>query len=335
MSQIFDALQRAESDLAGTQLAAVASATDLLQRAEDRIEPPSELDSLVAEPAEDRLPSGPLAFARKSLFPELSGEETLDHAVSSPAQATGPVFDQMQTVPVALLPKSRLVSLTEKDSPAAEAFRLLGVRLRHLRRDRPFKKVLITSTSPQEGKSFAAANLACTLASGSRQKVLLLDGDLRRPSLSEIFGLGSLPGVCEWLQGQRSLTSTICYLEAPGIWVMPAGKPPRNPLEMIQSGKLTTMMDELTGWFDWMVIDSPPVLPLGDTSVWARLADGILLVTRQGTTEKRKLQRGLDALEPKKMIGAVLNSFTGTAETDYYYYRHAPLESQPADDSTN
>ena len=78
-------------------------------------------------------------------------------------------------------------------------------------------------------------------------------------------------------------------------------------------------MDQLTGWFDWIIIDSPPVLPLADTSVWMRLADGILIVTRQGTTEKRHLQRGLEALEPKKLIGALVNGSKNAADSNYYY----------------
>ena len=78
-------------------------------------------------------------------------------------------------------------------------------------------------------------------------------------------------------------------------------------------------MDQLTTWFDWIIVDSPPVLPLADTSVWMRLADGILLATRQGVTEKRKLLRGLEAIEPKKLIGALVNSSNNAAASDYYY----------------
>jgi capsular exopolysaccharide synthesis family protein len=328
MSRIFDALQRSESELAGPQLAAVTSATDLLQRAEDRAASAQGLDDLVGDSAAGGISSGSPLSGLKSLLGEASGAESFEKPELSQADVVRQDFNRIRNVPVSLSSRSRLVSVAEVNSPAAEAFRLLGVRLRHLRRDRQLKKVLITSTAPQEGKSFAAANLACTIASGSRQKVLLLDGDLRRPSQAQIFGLGSIPGVSEWLQGERSFTSSICHLEAPGIWILPAGNPPENPLELIQSAKLAKMIDELTAWFDWIIIDSPPVLPLGDTSVWARLADGILLVTRQGTTEKRKLQRGLDALEPGKIVGAMLNSFTGATEKDYYYYRRAPLASQ-------
>ena len=79
------------------------------------------------------------------------------------------------------------------------------------------------------------------------------------------------------------------------------------------------MMDQLTLWFDWIIIDTPPVLPLADTSVWMRLADGILMATRLGTTEKRQLQRGLEAIESKKLIGALVNSSKNAATSDYYY----------------
>src|SRR2546428_10861317 len=89
-------------------------------------------------------------------------------------------------------------------------------------------------------------------------------------------------------------------------------------MELMQSGRLGELMEQLTDWFDWIIIDSPPVLPLADTSVWARLADGILLVTREGTTKKRLLQRGLQVLEQSKLLGAVLNSSSNTDHSNYY-----------------
>ena len=164
-----------------------------------------------------------------------------------------------------------------------------------------------------------AANLACALAQRTEQRVLLLEGDLRRPSQSQIFGLGKNPGLNECLRGERALTASIYHLESAGFWILPAGSAPSDALELLQSGRLSELMDQVTEWFDWIVIDSPPVLPLADTSVWMRLADGILLITRQGTTEKRLLQKGLEALEPKKLIGAVLNSSRSSGNGDYYY----------------
>jgi len=209
--------------------------------------------------------------------------------------------------------------VTDPNSAAAEAFRLLGVRLRDLSRTRPLRKILITSTIPQEGKTTVAANLACTLGRTTQQKVLLLEGDVRRPALSQMLGFQSKPGICEWLRGDEKLTNCINFLEEAGVWVIPAGRSPQNPLEVLQSSRLNALMTQLTDWFDCVIIDSPPMLPLADTSVWMRLADGIILVARQGVTQKKELQRGLEAIDPQKMIGALLNCSQNQTLSHYYY----------------
>ncbi len=319
MSHIFDALRRSEAERSGVDFSELSEAAEMLQRAE-RSAASRWKAAVLSEQADttksaDRdasfgfsggLPVGTTPAA--SAVVELSEtEERLDP------------LSQFRSLPVSLAPQTRLVSLTESATPAAEAFRLLAVRLRHLRRDRPLKKVLITSTIPREGKSMVAGNLACTLALRTHQRILLLEGDLRRPSLSTMFGLEKNPGLCEWLGGERSLAASIYHLEGPDIWILPAGSAPGNALELLQSGRLSTLMDQLAAWFDWIVIDSPPVLPLADTSVWMRLADGVLLATRQGITEKRQLVRGLEAVEPKKLIGALVNSSNNAAASDYYY----------------
>jgi capsular exopolysaccharide synthesis family protein len=172
-----------------------------------------------------------------------------------------------------------------------------------------------------------AANLACTLARRRPQKTLLLEGDLRRPTLATRFGIGRVAGLSEWFRGEGSAMN-IYRLDSLGMWVLPAGYSAENPLELMQSGKLSPLMDQLSAWFDWIVIDSPPVLPLADTSVWARLADGILLVTRPGVTEKQQLQRGLATLEKSKLLGALVNSSTDAAHSDYYQ-RYGPPASSP------
>jgi Mrp family chromosome partitioning ATPase len=120
-------------------------------------------------------------------------------------------------------------------------------------------------------------------------------------------------------------------LEVPGIWIFPAGSGTGNSLELLQSGVATPMMEQLMSWFDWVVIDSPPILPLADTSVWTNMADGILIVTRQGTTQKKQLKRGLEALGTQKLIGAVLNSAKNAAHTDYYYRPTSRLPNEDAE----
>jgi capsular exopolysaccharide synthesis family protein len=236
-------------------------------------------------------------------------------------------LEQFPSLPVSILPNSRLVSVGEQESLGAEKFRFLAVRLRQLRQTRPLKKVLITSTIPQEGKSTVAANLACTLARRKQQKTLLLEGDLRRPTVSDKFGMGKVPGLSEWLRGETE-SMNLYRLEALGLWVLPAGSAPENPLELMQSGKLAPLMEQLSAWFEWIVIDSPPVLPLADTSIWARMADGILLVTRKSVTEKEQLQRGLEVLETSKLLGALVNGSSDAAHSDYYQ-RYGPAASSP------
>jgi capsular exopolysaccharide synthesis family protein len=328
MSQIFDALQRSEAESSGMDISALAEATELLQQAERRAashwKGTAVREREEATPAADAgisLGSRLEAFAAATLSPNPTDEHLR-------ISETGDVFAQIKSFEASISPRSRVVCVTNAESPAAEAFRLLGVRLRNLRRERPLKKLLVTSTIPQEGKSMVAANLASTLAFAAKEKILLLEGDVRRPSLSETFGMSSERGLCEYLKDGKSPISSIYRLEGIGHWMLPAGTASGNPLELLQSKRLAGLMDQLTGWFDWIVIDTPPVLPLADTSVWARLADGILLVTRQGVTEKRQLQKGLDAIEPKKVIGALLNS-CASAETEYYYYRKTPASAPP------
>lgn len=241
-------------------------------------------------------------------------------------------FPEFPTLRVSVTPDSRLVSLTDKDGLGAEKFRFLGVRLRQLQQTRPLRRLLITSTLPEEGKSLVSANLAATLSRRGQQKVLLLDGDLRRPVQAQMFGGTKLAGVSEWLQSGPRAVNNIYYLEGPGFWLMPAGHPPDNPLELMQSGKLGELLDQLASWFDWVVIDSPPILPLADTSVWSRVADGVLLVVREGKSEKRQLQRGLEAIDKSRLLGMVVNSSSNTDHQDYYS-RYSPAADNPSKDS--
>ena len=303
MSHIFDALQRSEAERSGVELDTLPEFLQITEpAASQQVETP-EVQPVVL----------PMLAQREAPQPQPQAAE-LPKTVTNPANP----FDQFESLPVTLLPDNKLVSLTQKDSLAAEKFRFLAVRLRQLQQVRPLKKVLITSTISEEGKTLISANLACTLARRKQQKTLLIEGDLRRPGLSRQFGLGMIPGMCEYLQGSADLMMSVYRLDALGLWLLPAGRTPQNPLELMQAGKLSSVMDQLSSWFDWIVIDSPPVLPLGDTSVLARLADGIFLITRQGTTQKPQLQRGLEAIEPNKLLGAIVNGSASVMRSEYY-----------------
>lgn len=333
MSHIFDALLKSETNRNGKQGDATASITEVLQQAEQRI--------AAAWKTGNGRPNGRAGSdGSKNTNEEIAvaieeaANPGLQQAVAVPPaiiEESPSFLDSVPTIPLMVSPDDRLVAYTEKESAAAEAFRLLAVRLRHVRRDRQLKKVLVTSTLPEEGKSLVSANLACTIAAGNTQRVLLLEADVRRPSLTQSFQLSHRPGLCQWLKGAISLEESIYRLSDLGIWIVPAGKLAGDLLELTQSQRLALAVEKLQSWFDWIIIDTPPVLPLADTSIVAKLADGIILVTRRGVTEKKQMLRGIEALDQSKLLGAVINS-SRKSHHDYYYYNyrsHASAE-QPA-----
>src|SRR5215467_7141981 len=213
MSRIFDALQRSGVEQAGVEYPDVISViTEIFESPKETVPTPSDPGPQVPEvnpstldlPVE-QLVTGKPASQELSEFPSLN---------------------------VSVISSSRLVFFTEPDSLAAEKFRFLGVRLRQIQQSRSLKKVLVTSTIPEEGKSFVSVNLAGMLAR-RKQKVLMIEGDLRRPTITKLFGLGGLVGLAEWLQGDRSKLTNIYRLDGPDFWLMPAGDPPANPLELM------------------------------------------------------------------------------------------------------
>jgi capsular exopolysaccharide synthesis family protein len=325
MSLIFDALQRSETERSGTKLPALSAATEVLRLAELHVaaERQSGAQSVSESPAQSVEHNEIVAVeelpARTLIGADASTVRPINRTVKQQV-----VFPHFESLTCTIPPENRLVGLSQENTLAAEKFRFLGVTLKGLQRERQLKRVLITSTIPQEGKSMVAINLACTLGRTTQQKILLVEGDVRRPSLSNLFGTEKVAGLCDCLLGERDLSQSVYHLEGPRIWFLPAGSVPKNPLELLQSATLSALMDQLSSWFDWIIIDSPPVMPLADTSILARLADGILMVVRQGVTEKRHLERGLEAIDTKKLIGSVLNGSRRRTAADYYYAEPQP-----------
>jgi capsular exopolysaccharide synthesis family protein len=286
------------------------------------LEPPPEqppLDPAIAEQVTTIEP-----FPAPPTAPQVTLQSTVVPLATTepPAAVAGTGRIEFPSLAVSVMPSSRLMFMSQPESLAAEKFRFLGVRLRQLQLERPLKKVLVTSAIPEEGKSTVAANLAGVLAR-RKQSVLLIEGDLRRPGLAQQFGLGRMAGLGEWLQSDRQTVTNVYRLDGPNFWLMPAGNPPQNPLELLQSGRLSKLMEQLANWFDWIIVDSPPLLPLADTTVWARVTDGTLLVAREGKSEKTQLQRGLEVLKKSDLLGIVLNGCTHPNHKSYYQ-RYSP-----------
>ncbi len=239
-------------------------------------------------------------------------------------------WDQIKSLLPAVREESRVVTLTESNSLGAEKFRLLRTRLRNLRERRQLQKLVVTSAVPNEGKTLVAMNLAVCLAKHTDEKILLLEGDLRKPMLGEHLGIKALPGVGQWWASVDEPFSKFIYrFDDLQLWILPAGSAPEDPVNILQSPRFLELYKHLSTCFDWIIIDAPPLLPMADVSFWSRQADGLLLVVREGTTPKTILQKGLDTLDNPKVIGVVLNDAHQVESSYYHHYyygkkKHAP-----------
>jgi capsular exopolysaccharide synthesis family protein len=301
MSYIFEALQRAEAERSGGSLPKDSeSVADLLQAVEQEVERKQSLSELPP-----------------SAIPESPEAETF-----ASARVLAPI----------LAVDARLVCLTDQGGLAAEKFRVLGLKLRNLRERRKLKRIVVTGTAPEEGKSLVAANLALNQSRSKVLKTLLVDGDLRRPTLTSRFGLDhSLPGLSECLRGERQLSEVVYKLSGSGLWFLPAGRAPENPLDLMQSGRLPELLDRLGKFFDWIVIDTPPVIPVADTTFWMKLADGVLVVIREGVSEKKVVEQASDSFDRAALLGVVVNSCSRGDHKDYYS-RYSQARVQTGED---
>ena len=213
-------------------------------------------------------------------------------------------------------PDERLVAINDPRSFGAELLRTLAVRLRQVKKRHGIKKLLITSTVPGEGKTVIAANLAITL-SRHQSRVLLIDGDLRRATLSRWFDIADDSFETNWReQGSRHLPM-LRKAEGLPLWVIPAGERVEMPGKILQSVEFSDALTAIEEEFDWIVFDSTPVVPFGDVSALASLVDAVVLVTRKGLTPKKELAEMMKLLDPSKIVATVLNCANVTAHKYY------------------
>jgi capsular exopolysaccharide synthesis family protein len=227
-------------------------------------------------------------------------------------------LSQLAGTPLLTVVATRLVALTEQTSLGAEKFRTLASRLRYLQDKKDIKRLVITSTVEGEGKSLISANLAITL--GRRQKTLLIDGDLRRSGLKDLFGTQNMRGLTDWWQRTKPIGNYLTRVEGISLWHLSAGQAEGQPLEILQSQRMSDVLTQLAESFDWVIIDSPPLAPVADGHVWATHADGTLLVVRQGKTPKKLLQKTLESVENLKLVGIVMNTSQDTERHHYSQY---------------
>jgi capsular exopolysaccharide synthesis family protein len=217
-------------------------------------------------------------------------------------------------------PKSRLVALSAPRSLGAEKFRALVTRLETIRHQRELKSLQITSSVGSEGKSLVAANLTLTLASYHKSRVLLIEGDLHRPTLASLFGLNPVKGLSDWWSGtDQDFTGYLYQLNDMPLWFLGAGKAHDQPSDILQSSRFTETLTSVARQFDWIVVDSTPMLPIVDANLWSRLVDGTLLVVREGVATINALKKGLESLDNPKLLGVVLNEASEFDQGNYAY----------------
>jgi capsular exopolysaccharide synthesis family protein len=202
-------------------------------------------------------------------------------------------------------------------SPAAEQYRALRTRLTHADGTTSLNSMLITSPQKGEGKSVTAANLALTMAQELQRRVVIVEADLRKPSLQRLFGLPPGPGLSEFLGGAAELREVMKPLANHHLTVIPGGSAPMNPAELLGSTAMRRLLDHLRTRFDRVILDTPPVLPLADVAVLAPIVDGVLLVVRAGVTTKPAIENALRGFDSSRLVGIVLNE--SGMEDDYRY----------------
>ncbi len=209
-----------------------------------------------------------------------------------------------------------------------EEFRTLRSRLYQIRGHQPLHTVLITSALPGEGKSFTVANLALTIVRQPERRVLLIDADLRLPALHSSLGAPLTPGLSDYLRGEADEFSIIQKGPRHNLFFIPGGKPVSNPAELIGNGRLKNLLQRLTPVFDWILLDSPPVVPISDACLLGELCDGVLMVVRAAATPFDIAQKACQEFHGKPLLGVVLNRVEPGASYSSYYYKHyAPVAS--------
>ena len=214
-----------------------------------------------------------------------------------------------------------LVNPAKPREAPAEEFRTLRTRLNHLQTLQPLHTLVVTSASPAEGKSFTAANLALTHAQLADERVLLADFDFRRPTVDKTFQIPISPGMTNYLQGTASLGDILMRVSDSNLYLMTAGDAVPNPLELLNLRECGVLISELRNHFDWIILDSPPLLFAADGNLLATMCDGTILVVRIGTTTFDSVTRALQSLCENNVLGIVVNGARrGELYSKYTYY---------------
>jgi protein-tyrosine kinase len=234
------------------------------------------------------------------------------------------MLDEVTAIRFNPAPESHLLDLNKSHETPAEEFRTLRTRLNHLQTLQPLHTVIVTSPSPAEGKTFTAVNLALAQAHLAENSVLLGDFDLRRPIVHNLFQIDRAPGLSDFLTGACTFPQALRRVEGMNLYLLPAGSPVKNPLELLNMRQCKTLFEELPRVFHWAIFDTPPLLFSADANLLATMADGSVLVVKIGSTTFDNVTRAMQSLCENNVLGIVANGARASelySKYTYYYSR--------------
>jgi len=296
MSRIHEALKKAEEQRAASQ--------------GGHIEPAQVGEALAKEPgaataAVENAPSR----AASTTTPSFGNPFTFDTLLARCAQGDW-TPDQ----------KTMLFFGGEEQVYGTEEFRTLRSRLYQMREKQALKKLLVTSALPKEGKSFVAANLAQVMVRQHGRRALLIDADLRGARLHQALGTSATPGLSEYLLGETDEFGIMQRGPMENLFFIPSGRTASNPAELVANGRLKFLLNRVEPLFDWIIIDSPPAVPVSDVGLLANYCDGVLMVVRSNATPFDIARKARQEFRDKHLVGVVLNGIeAGSSYTQYYY----------------
>ena len=217
-------------------------------------------------------------------------------------------------------PNVNIFSNPALSANAAEQFRTLRSRLYQLRGSQQLRTLLIASSIPAEGKTFVTNNLAQAIVRQPDRRCLIIDADLRCSRLHVPLGAPPSPGLTDYLLGEADEVSVIQHGQDGNLCFIPGGKEVANPSELLLNGRLKTLLERVAPIFDWVILDSPPLLPVADASLLADHVDGVILVVRAASTPTLTAERACQELQGRNVVGVVLNAVEQSQGYGSYYH---------------
>jgi len=274
------------------------------------------------QPEKQEASSDKVAFLNKDNKPFVFSYEALDNVEDDKHEKQVASFEAGETLYNDNNIDEKLITLLKPQSFEAEQFKLLRTHLLFPASGKPVRSIMVTSAVPGEGKSFVASNLAISIAQNIQEHVLLMDCDMRMPCLHTLFGFGDVPGLSEHLSNDMPLSSMLLKTKVDKMSILPGGKPPHNPSELLSSQQMSKLFKEVKDRYSdrYIIIDTPPPKLTAETNVIARQVDGIILVVRYGSTNREVVKDLIKIIGKEKILGVILNRFD-TRSSSYYGYK--------------